>query len=299
MAADNRPAERCVRVNRLRATPAEAQAALAADGITARAAGAASADGALDTPDALLVEGAPLETSAAFREGLVTPQSRGSQLAAVIAAGPFGAAHAGGRAADLCAAPGGKTSQLAALLAGWHVWPSTTSRRESTALRANLARLGAVDVEVVERDVLAMGGDARPVGALRSRPARRAVQRPGHAGLAAGAALAPASPRPGAPGRPAAPPARRRRRPGRPRRRADLLGVHADARRDARGRRGLPGRGTARWRTRSRQPGRVGARRSGRRLSRLPASSQRRLRADAALARRYDGFFVARLRRVE
>lgn len=165
MAADNRPAERCVRVNRLRATPAQAQAALARDGIAARAAANASAGSLLDTPDALLVEGPPVETSAAFREGLVTPQSRGSQLAAVVAAASYGGAAAdSGRAADLCAAPGGKTSQLAALLAGWQVVAVDDEPGRVAALRANLVRLGAAAVEVVERDVLAMGDDAAQWG---------------------------------------------------------------------------------------------------------------------------------------
>jgi 16S rRNA (cytosine967-C5)-methyltransferase len=158
MAADNLPAERCVRVNRLRATPAEAQAALAAGGITARAPAGPGQGRSPDTPDALLLDGAALEASVAFRDGLVTPQSRGSQLAAAIAvAGASGAA--GGCAADLCAAPGGKTSQLAALLPGWHVLAVDDEPKRVTALRANLARLGAGDVEVVERDVLTMGAD--------------------------------------------------------------------------------------------------------------------------------------------
>jgi 16S rRNA (cytosine967-C5)-methyltransferase len=164
MAADNRPAERCVRVNRLRATPAQAQAALARDGIAARSLASAFGGRPPDTPDALLLEGPPLEASAAFGEGLVTPQSRGSQLAVAVAVGPFGAALGSGRAADLCAAPGGKTSQLAALLQGWHVVAVDDEPGRVTALRANLARLGAVEVEVVERDVLAMGEDAAQWG---------------------------------------------------------------------------------------------------------------------------------------
>ena len=164
MAADNLPAQRCVRVNRLRATPAQAQASLASDGIVARAVpGTPADDGSSDTPDALLLEGPPLEASAAFREGLVTPQSRGSQLAAAIAAGACDPA-AGGRVADLCAAPGGKTSQLAALLPGWQVLAVDDEPRRVAALRANLARLGAAGVEVVERDVLAMRDDAAQRG---------------------------------------------------------------------------------------------------------------------------------------
>jgi 16S rRNA (cytosine967-C5)-methyltransferase len=156
-------AELCVRVNRLRATPAEAQAALAAGGITARPASGPSRELVRATPDAFLLEGAALESSAAFRDGLVTPQSRGSQLAAAIAAA--GAGDAGvGRAADLCAAPGGKTSQLAALLPGWQVLAADDEPHRVTALRANLARLGAHEVEVAERDVLTMGADPEQQG---------------------------------------------------------------------------------------------------------------------------------------
>ncbi len=213
MAADNLPAQRCVRLNRLRATPAQAQASLARDGIVARAVPGTSVDGSSDTPDALLLEGPPLEASAAFREGLVTPQSRGSQLAAAIAAGACDPAAGGGRVADLCAAPGGKTSQLAALLPGWQVLAVDDEPRRVAALRANLARLGAADVEVVERDVLAMCDDAAQrgsydvvlldapcsgLGTLASRPDLRWRRRAGDLGrlavlerrlLAAAAAL--------------------------------------------------------------------------------------------------------------
>ncbi len=164
MAADNRPAQRCVRVNRLKATAAEAQASLAANGIVARAAAGPSGRERPDTPDALLLDGAPLETSAAFRDGLVMPQSRGSQLAAVIAAGDPEQATRPGRVADLCAAPGGKTSQLAELLAGWRVVAVDDEPGRVAALRANLARLGATDVAVMERDVLAMGDDPEQRG---------------------------------------------------------------------------------------------------------------------------------------
>ena len=111
----------------------------------------------------MLLDGAALESSAAFRDGLVTPQSRGSQLAAAIAAAGAGDA-AGGRAADLCAAPGGKTSQLAALLPGWQVLAVDDEPHRVTALRANLARLGAREVEVAERDVLTMGADPAQQG---------------------------------------------------------------------------------------------------------------------------------------
>jgi 16S rRNA (cytosine967-C5)-methyltransferase len=165
MAADNRPAERCVRVNRLRATLAQAQAALAADGIIARPAAAGDPPA---TPDALLIEGGALESSAAFADGLVTPQSRGSQLVALVAAGTLDAGSAG-RVADLCAAPGGKASQLAALLPAARIDAVDDDPRRARALRANLNRLGAAErVAVVERDVLELGADRTLCGAYEA-----------------------------------------------------------------------------------------------------------------------------------
>jgi len=189
MAADNLPAERCVRVNRLRATVAEARAALAADGIDARP---APGDPAM-APDALLIEGGPLESSAAFADGLITPQSRASQLAALIAAAPVDAASAV-RVADLCAAPGGKASQLAALLPAACIDAVDDDPRRAAALGANLARLGAAErVAVVQRDVLELGADptlqgiyeavlldapCSGLGTLASRPDLRWRRRP-------------------------------------------------------------------------------------------------------------------------
>jgi 16S rRNA (cytosine967-C5)-methyltransferase len=58
---------------------------------------------------------------------------------------------AGKRVADLCAAPGGKTAQLA--LAGARVTALDLSRSRLKRLRGNLARLG-LDAETVEADVL-------------------------------------------------------------------------------------------------------------------------------------------------
>ena len=203
MAADNRPAQRCVRVNRLRATVAQAQASLSADGIIARLAREAYAEAPADTPDALLLEGPALESSAAFREGFVTPQSRGSQLVAAIAAGAFepGAGRARGRRRPL---RGARWQDLAArpAAAGLALLAVDDEPRRVAALRANLDRLGADDVAVWERDVLALG-ETRPSGALRHRPARRALFRSGHACLATRPALAAAGRRCGSSRRPA------------------------------------------------------------------------------------------------
>ena len=173
LAADNLPAERCVRVNRLRGTREQAIAALAADGIDARpAASDTDPDSQGGWPDALLLEGAPLEGSVALRDGLVTPQSRGSQLAGTVATGALGPG-AGGAFVDLCAAPGVKTSQVAAALPGWRVVAVDDDLQRAVALRDNLRRLGVDAVEVVERDVLELGdedGRGRYQGVLLDAP---------------------------------------------------------------------------------------------------------------------------------
>ncbi len=277
MAADNRPAERCVRVNRLRATPAQAQAALAADGIAARAAASASADGA------------PRHARRAARRGSAARDERGlSRRSRHAPVAGLAARRRHGRGAVRRRGRRRRPRRR----------PLRRARRQDVAARRPARRLarggrrrragesrGACaptwpgsarpTVEVVERDVLAMGDDAAQCGALRRRPARRALQRSGHAGLAAGPALAAASRRRGAPGRPAAPPARRRRglvAPGGALTysvctltRAETLEVVER----------FLAAGPQRWRARA-EPGGLGARRSGRRVSRLPASRQRR-----------------------
>ncbi|MEZ5125824.1 MAG: transcription antitermination factor NusB [Thermoleophilia bacterium] len=158
--AANAAPERCLRVNSRRCTLVGAVAALAEAGFeTTPVSG-------LD--QALLYEGPALERSAPFRAGVVTPQSRGSQLAGIIAAEALraGAPLAGAsvddepaapRVLDLCAAPGTKTSQLAAALPGARITAVELDAARLTAMRANLERLGidaAPQVELVAADVL-------------------------------------------------------------------------------------------------------------------------------------------------
>jgi 16S rRNA (cytosine967-C5)-methyltransferase len=179
-AGDGAP-ERCLRANRLSGGLAVATAALAAEGFSTR-----GVDG---LPDGLLYEGPPLESSAAFREGLVTPQSRGSQIAGSVAAG--GAAVPGAAILDLCAAPGVKTSQLAALRPDASLTAVELDEARAGALRANLTRLGADAVDVVRADALAPRSEWRDsfdavlldapcsgLGTLASRPDLRWRRRP-------------------------------------------------------------------------------------------------------------------------
>jgi len=143
--AGNAAPERCLRVNRRLTDVAAARQALAAAGFVT--------SGVAGLPDALLYEGPPpLEAAAPFRAGLVTPQSRGSQIVGVVAA--TGVAARGDAVLDLCAAPGAKTSQLAALLPETRLTALEIDERRGDELRANLARLGVSAVEVVRGDAL-------------------------------------------------------------------------------------------------------------------------------------------------
>lgn len=147
----NAPPERCLRVNTVRGPVDEAIAALKAAGFSVMP--------APGLPEGLLYDGPPLERSALFRAGHVTPQSRGSQLAALVAA--RGVASPGTRAStapprvlDLCAAPGAKTSQLAAALPGAAMTAVDVDVGRLASLEANLARLGVVGVETLAADAL-------------------------------------------------------------------------------------------------------------------------------------------------
>jgi 16S rRNA (cytosine967-C5)-methyltransferase len=136
MRAQNEPAETAVRVNRWKArAPDELQLAAGAGSHPARR--------DPDLPDALVVDRIPAEW---LDEGLVWPQSRGSQLAG-LAVG----ASAGERVLDVCAAPGGKATQLAGDVTAVEIHVG-----RARELRETVVRLGATNVEVVHADGLAL-----------------------------------------------------------------------------------------------------------------------------------------------
>ncbi len=85
----------------------------------------------------------------ALEEGRIWPQSRGSQLAG-LALGSL----AGERALDLCAAPGGKATQLQGEVVAVEVNPA-----RARELTENVKRLGAGNVTVVEADATALPPD--------------------------------------------------------------------------------------------------------------------------------------------
>ena len=74
---------------------------------------------------------------------------------------------AGARALDLCAAPGGKTLQLAA--GGWQVTALDASERRLDSLRENLTRTG-LGAEIVAADVLEWEPEARFEAVLLDAP---------------------------------------------------------------------------------------------------------------------------------
>lgn len=94
-----------------------------------------------------LPRGIAVEHLEGFRDGAWWVQD----LAASLPARLLGAGE-GRRALDLCAAPGGKTMQLAA--AGWQVTALDNAKRRLERLRENLQRT-LLEADVVQADVLA------------------------------------------------------------------------------------------------------------------------------------------------
>ena len=127
--AQNEAPETVVRVNRRRALPDDVPG-----------------ERDSDLPDAVRV---PRLDSQLVDAGVVWPQSRGSQLAG-LAVG----AREGERTLDLCAAPGGKATQLAGEVVAVEKHPG-----RARELRANCERLKATNVTVVNADALALPPD--------------------------------------------------------------------------------------------------------------------------------------------
>ena len=175
LARDNEPAEAAVRVNALVAEPGDVAARLPVPSRPAEG-----------IPEGLVLE-APfdLHGSELWAEGALMGQSRASMLVArVLDPQP------GERVLDLCAAPGGKTTHLAAL-AGNDAGIVAVERHagRAAALRANCERLRATSVTRGRRRCRAAAGRR----ALRPRAGRPAVLGPGNAAGTPGRSLADAS----------------------------------------------------------------------------------------------------------
>ena len=138
MAAGNRPAEAAVRANALRTTAAELAAELP---VASR-----PADG---LPEGLVLDGGwDAFASPLWEQGAFMPQSR-----AAMAVGRVLGPRPGERVLDLCAAPGGKTTHLAALMEDRGAVVAVERHPgRAEALARTAARMGASSVEVRTAD---------------------------------------------------------------------------------------------------------------------------------------------------
>ncbi|MFL5895804.1 MAG: 16S rRNA (cytosine(967)-C(5))-methyltransferase RsmB [Thermoleophilaceae bacterium] len=144
---DNEPAEDAVRVNTLVATRDDVRDALAAADVDCEA--------VADVPEALVLRSPfDVEGSELFGSGAITPQSRASMLPARML-GP----EPGDTILDLCAAPGTKTTQLAALTGDrGRIVAVELNPARADALRDNCERMRVRSVEVLVEDARAMTG---------------------------------------------------------------------------------------------------------------------------------------------
>ncbi|HWF71880.1 MAG TPA: 16S rRNA (cytosine(967)-C(5))-methyltransferase RsmB [Solirubrobacteraceae bacterium] len=163
----NEPPESALRVNGLVATPEHVLSQLAVP-----------AHQVAGTPEAIVIDG-PFDAyrSALWQEGAFMPQSRASMMVArVLAPAP------GSRVLDLCAAPGAKTTHLAALMEGeGEVMAVERHAGRAQALRRTCMRMHAGSVRVEEADAAVPREDGAfdcvlvdppcsGLGTLQSRP---------------------------------------------------------------------------------------------------------------------------------
>jgi 16S rRNA (cytosine967-C5)-methyltransferase len=163
LARDNEPPESAVRVNTLRAARIELPV---------------PAHPAPGLPEGLVLD-APFDVHASepFVRGELMPQSRGSMtVSRVLDPQP------GERVLDLCAAPGAKTTHIAALMEGrGEVVAIEAHAGRAEALAENCRRMGAENVRVLAQDAREPAGGGRfdrvlldppcsDLGTLQSRP---------------------------------------------------------------------------------------------------------------------------------
>jgi len=144
--AGNAPPPMTLRVNRRRIGVEDYLARLAADGRGARRVG----------PQALVLdEPCAVDALPGWREGLVTVQDAGAQLAA-----PLLDPQPGERILDACAGPGGKTTHLLEL-ADCRVTALDVGEARLRPVRENLARLGLGQPGGPGHPARVLAGDAR------------------------------------------------------------------------------------------------------------------------------------------
>ncbi|MGH2860966.1 MAG: 16S rRNA (cytosine(967)-C(5))-methyltransferase RsmB [Solirubrobacteraceae bacterium] len=181
LASVNTPAESSIRVNTLRTTPEQLKAALDRShppSVARYAPPWEDHPGLPDLPEALVLEGAfDAFGSEPFKQGELMPQARGSAVVARVLA-----PQAGERVLDLCAAPGGKTTHLAALMGGEgelvavELHPGRARALEQTCrqMGARIARVVQVDAREFHDpqpfDRVLVDPPCSGLGTLQARP---------------------------------------------------------------------------------------------------------------------------------
>ena len=149
LASVNTPAESAIRVNLLRTTTEQVKAALQASSAARSAPTWEGHAGLPDLPEVLVLDGAfDAFGSDLFAQGALMPQARGSAVVARVLA-----PEAGERVLDLCAAPGGKTTHLAALMGGeGELVAVEVHPGRARALAETCRQMGAEHARVVQAD---------------------------------------------------------------------------------------------------------------------------------------------------
>lgn len=176
----NRAAPTTVRVNRLKSSVEDVIASLRESGIEAVERGCLS-------PDALRVhEAIDVESLPAYQRGEITLQDEGAMLIA-----PLLRAKSGMRVLDMCAAPGGKTTHIAELMAdegivdAFDVYLQKVRMLQDISRRLDLTcihpRLGDgrdLDVNGEHYDAVLVDAPCSGLGVMRRRPDIRHRRKP-------------------------------------------------------------------------------------------------------------------------
>jgi len=171
LARVNEPAETALRVNTLVARPDDVARELAGRGVAVRPAGE-------DLPEGLVVDGAlDLAADPSWQAGAIAAQSRAAMRAARLLA-----PQPGMRVLDLCAAPGGKATHLAALMEGRgevvaverHPGRAQALRRTCERMRAGSVRVETADAAAPRTDgpfdAVLVDPPCSGLGTLQGRP---------------------------------------------------------------------------------------------------------------------------------